>query len=89
MDLLLHKGAVVKYNDPHIPRLPPTRKYPHLRMTSQELTPEYLAGQDCMVIVADHSAYDWQSIVDHAPLVLDTRNATRQVRVPAGRVVKA
>ena len=42
MDLLLKKGAVVSYNDPHIPVLPPMRHYPHLRMASQELTPEYL-----------------------------------------------
>jgi UDP-N-acetyl-D-glucosamine dehydrogenase len=89
MDLLLRKGAVVKYNDPHIPRLPPTRNHPHLRMTSEPLTPEFLADQDCVVIVADHSAYDWQTIVDHAPLVVDTRNATKGVRAPAGRVVKA
>jgi UDP-N-acetyl-D-glucosamine dehydrogenase len=88
MDLLLRKGAVVAYNDPHIPRLPPTRNHPHLRMTSQELTPEYLAGQDCVVIVADHSAYDWEAIVESAPLVIDTRNATKNVRA-VGRVVKA
>src|SRR4029079_15082512 len=46
MDLLLGKGAIVQYNDPHIPSLPPMRHYPHLRMASQELTPAYLASQD-------------------------------------------
>jgi UDP-N-acetyl-D-glucosamine dehydrogenase len=47
MDLLLKKGAAVEYNDPHIPRLPAMRHYPHLRMLSQPLTEEYLAGRDC------------------------------------------
>jgi UDP-N-acetyl-D-glucosamine dehydrogenase len=89
MDLLLRKGAVVGYNDPHIPRLPPTRNHPHLRMASQELTEEYLRGQDCVVVVCDHSAYDWGRIVGHAPLVIDTRNATRGVAAPPGRVVRA
>ncbi len=63
MDHLLEKGAVVTYNDPHIPRLPPMRRYPHLKMTSQELTAEYLGSQDALLIVTDHSAYDWQRVV--------------------------
>jgi UDP-N-acetyl-D-glucosamine dehydrogenase len=58
-------------------------------MASQPLSPEYLRAQDCVVIVTDHSAYDWSWIVEHADLVVDTRNATR--RLPAGRehVVRA
>ena len=59
------------------------RHYPHLRMASQELTPDYLRSQDCVLIVTDHSAYDWPWIVEHAPLVVDTRNATRHVRPTA------
>ena len=47
MDLLLKKGAVVEYNDPHIPVLPPMRRYPHLRMSSRELTEESLGSMDC------------------------------------------
>ena len=42
MDLLLGKGAIVQYNDPHIPSLPAMRRYPHLAMDSQELTAEFL-----------------------------------------------
>jgi UDP-N-acetyl-D-glucosamine dehydrogenase len=80
MDLLLKKGAVVEYNDPHIPTLPRMRHYPHLQMTSQELTPAYLKSRDCLLIVTDHSAYDWKPIVEHAPLIVDTRNATHKVR---------
>lgn len=89
MDLLLKKGAVVSYNDPHIPRLPSTRHYPHLRMESKALTPELLADQDCVLIATDHSAYDWPWIVEHATLVVDTRNATRDVTSHRERIVKA
>jgi UDP-N-acetyl-D-glucosamine dehydrogenase len=85
MDLLLQKGAEVRYNDPHIPILPPMRHYPHLRMASQDLTPEYLNSQDCLLIVTDHSAYDWPWIAQHAELIVDTRNALKGV--PACRAV--
>jgi UDP-N-acetyl-D-glucosamine dehydrogenase len=89
MELLLHKGAIVTYNDPHIPALPPMRKYPDLRMASQDLTADYLRNQDCVLIATDHSAYDWSWIVDNAQLVVDTRNATRQVQQHRERIVKA
>jgi UDP-N-acetyl-D-glucosamine dehydrogenase len=89
MELLLKKGADVTYNDPHIPELPPMRHYPGLQMTSSELTPEFLAALDCVLVVTDHSAYDWAFIVDHAVLVVDTRNATRDVSGGRPNVVKA
>ena len=89
MDLLLAKGAEVAYNDPHIPTLPPMRKYPHLRMSSRELTPEYLASRDVALIVTDHSAYDWAFIVAHSRLVVDTRNATRGVVEGREKIIKA
>jgi UDP-N-acetyl-D-glucosamine dehydrogenase len=90
MDLLLKKGAQVSYNDPHIPELPRMRHYPHLRMKSVPLTPEALASQDCVVVATDHTAYDWPAIVKHAPLVIDTRNATRGVsRELQNRVIAA
>jgi UDP-N-acetyl-D-glucosamine dehydrogenase len=79
--LLRSRGAVLTYNDPHVPVLPKMRHYPDLpTMTSQELTPEYLASQDCVLIATDHSAYDYDFIVEHSPLVLDTRNATKNVK---------
>jgi len=88
MDHLLAKGAVVTYNDPHIPRLPPMRHYPHLKMSSQELTAQYLGSQDAVLIVTDHSAYDWQKIVSQSKLVLDSRNATKNVREHRERIIK-
>ena len=89
MDLLLQKGAAVRYNDPHIPVLPPMRRYPHLRMTSADLSAEVLAEQDCVLIVTDHSAYDWNWIAAHAPLIVDTRNATRAVPPPRDHIIRA
>jgi UDP-N-acetyl-D-glucosamine dehydrogenase len=78
IELLRAQGAEVCYNDPHIPRLHPTRHYDY-DLTSQELTPETLSGADCVVIVTDHAAYDWEYVTKHAQLILDTRNATRNV----------
>jgi UDP-N-acetyl-D-glucosamine dehydrogenase len=89
MELLLKRGADVSYNDPHIPVLPQMRHYPKLQMTSRALTASYLGQQDCVLVVTDHTAYDWRWIVQHAPLVVDTRNACRGVSEFADRIVKA
>ncbi len=89
MDLLLKKGAVVTYNDPHIPELPRMRHWPHLSMTSSPLTPEVLAAQDAVLIATDHTAYDYGFIVEHSRLVIDTRNATKAVAAGRGKVVRA
>src|SRR5262245_9392939 len=89
MDLLLKKGAVVSYNDPHIPTLPRMRHYPHLRMDSQALTPEFLGRQDCVLIATDHSAYDYPWVVKNSRLVVDTRNATKAVAEGREKIFKA
>jgi UDP-N-acetyl-D-glucosamine dehydrogenase len=89
MELLMSKGAIISYNDPHIPTLPPMRHYPHLRMDSQEPTAEFLLSQDCVIIVTDHTAYDWNFIAQHAPLIVDTRNAMKNSHVADGKVVRA
>jgi len=90
MDLLLKKGAVVNYNDPHIPTLPKMRHWPHLGpMKSVPLTPESLADQDCVLIATDHTAYDYSWIVSHSRLVVDTRNATKKVAHGREKIVKA
>jgi UDP-N-acetyl-D-glucosamine dehydrogenase len=61
----------------------------HIDLDSQPLTPQFLAAQDCVVVVTDHSAYKMQEIVDQSRLVVDTRGATRGLHVPEGRVVRA
>jgi UDP-N-acetyl-D-glucosamine dehydrogenase len=89
MDLLIQRGAKVTYNDPYIPALPAMRRYPHLSMNSHPLTEEYLQNQDCILIVTDHSAYQWSWIVENAALVVDTRNATSRVERFRERIVLA
>jgi UDP-N-acetyl-D-glucosamine dehydrogenase len=89
LNQLLRQGATVVYHDPHIPTLPPTRHQPHLHMESVHLVPHVLHEQDCVLIVTDHSTYDWDWIVEHSRLVVDTRNATRNVSRHRERIVKA
>ncbi len=88
MKLLQDKGAKITYNDPHVPRLHPTRKYT-FTMRSKPLTRGLLRKADLVMIVTDHSQYDYRWIVNNASLVLDTRNATREIRSPRGKVIKA
>jgi UDP-N-acetyl-D-glucosamine dehydrogenase len=89
MDLLQRKGAEACYHDPHVPSLPRTRRFPHLSGESRPLTATFLEAQDAVVIVTDHSACDWAWVVEHAALVIDTRNATRGVPVPRGKIIYA
>ena len=58
-------------------------------LSSHELTPEFLAAQDCVLIVTDHSTFDWDFIVRHARLVVDTRNATQNVAIGRDKICKA
>ena len=75
---LLQLGAELSYHDPHIPQMPKMRKH-DLHMVSQKLTPEYLSGLDCVLIVTDHSSVDWKLVVQHGRLIVDPRNATGKV----------
>lgn len=89
LDLLMERGVDFTYNDPHIPKLPKMRHHDVPAMESQELTPEYLAAQDCALIATDHSAYDYDFIVKHSQMVLDTRNATKNVTEGREKIFKA
>jgi UDP-N-acetyl-D-glucosamine dehydrogenase len=88
MEILLEKGATVDYNDPYVPELPKMRMYA-IRRTSVELTEKNLAGYDCVLVATDHSVYDFNFIVKHARLVVDTRNATAKVTQGREKIVKA
>lgn len=89
MELLGRQGAELSYSDPHIPSLPPMRRFDVPSLQSENLTPEYLASLDCALIVTDHSAFDWQMVVQHSQLVVDTRNAIHAVAPHAANVWKA
>ncbi|HXE54048.1 MAG TPA: nucleotide sugar dehydrogenase [Tepidisphaeraceae bacterium] len=81
-------GAKVDYNDPHVAK---THKMRHhdLQMSSVELSPQSLASYDCVLIATHHAAYDWQMVVDHAKLIVDTRNATRKAKGRRDHIVSA
>ncbi|EAQ79768.1 putative UDPglucoseGDPmannose dehydrogenase protein [Blastopirellula marina DSM 3645] len=89
MELLSERGAVLSYNDPFIPKLPAMRHYDLPDLTSVELTPENLASFDAVMIVTDHDDYDYQQIVTHSQLVIDTRNATKNVEHGREKIVRA
>ena len=89
LEMLLSRGAIVTYNDPHIPKLPPMRHHDVPDMSSTDLTAKFLAAQDCVLIATDHSAYDYDFVVKHAQLVLDTRNATKGVKKCRDKIRKA
>jgi UDP-N-acetyl-D-glucosamine dehydrogenase len=72
--MLQQDGAVVGYNDPFFPSVGRGRKY-NLNMQSQPL--DNLGSYDCVLIVTDHTSYDYARIVKESQLVVDSRNATR------------
>ncbi|MEZ6116819.1 MAG: nucleotide sugar dehydrogenase [Pirellulaceae bacterium] len=88
MELLQNAGAELSYNDPHVPTLPCMRQYDFPQMHSQQLT-SVTASQDLVLIATDHSAYDYKFIVDHAQVVVDTRNATAGVSKHRHKIVRA
>jgi UDP-N-acetyl-D-glucosamine dehydrogenase len=72
-------GAAVDYHDPHVPA---THKMRHhdLKMRSVELSTEKLGAYDCVIVSTHHSAYDWSMIAANSKLIVDTRNALRDVK---------
>jgi UDP-N-acetyl-D-glucosamine dehydrogenase len=81
-------GAEVDYHDPHVPQ---THKMRHhdLKMHSIDLSPASLKKFDCVLIATHHAAYDWQMIADNSQLIVDTRNALREVKGSREHIVKA
>ncbi len=77
IELLRGKGAQVAYNDPYFPKVGRGRQY-DLNMTCAPL--ENLEQYDAVVIVTDHSAYDYRAIAAESQLVVDTRNATKGIK---------
>ena len=79
IELLQKDGAQVSYHDPYFPFIGKGRKY-DLQMKRSEL--KDLGQYDCVLIVTDHSDYDYKHIVQEAQLVVDSRNATRGIQSP-------
>ncbi|HEX6771785.1 MAG TPA: nucleotide sugar dehydrogenase [Acidobacteriaceae bacterium] len=79
IEILQRRGAQVDYNDPFFPTVGRGRHY-DLHMSSTPL--DKIKDYDCVLIVTDHSSYDYKKIVGEAQLVVDTRNATRGIDSP-------
>jgi UDP-N-acetyl-D-glucosamine dehydrogenase len=85
MNLLHAAGADISFSDPHVPALSAGAWAGGRELQSQPLTKNDLRGVDCVVILTDHTAFDYDSLPVDAPLVVDTRNAIRR---PAGNVFR-
>jgi UDP-N-acetyl-D-glucosamine dehydrogenase len=90
IELLESRGAKVDYHDPFIPVIPVTREHPGLAgRNSTALNPESIAHYDAVLIATDHDEVDYPGLVQHAKIVVDTRNACQRVGVQSDKVVKA
>lgn len=87
--LLFEHGADVTYHDPHVPLFAGMRKYMEYRMHSAPLDQDTVKNADCVLIVTDHTAIDWQLIADNARLVVDTRNAMNKLLPIKGKYWQA
>jgi UDP-N-acetyl-D-glucosamine dehydrogenase len=77
MSLLHQKGAQVDYTDPHVPEVHGREWSGGVDIRSVELARGALAGYDCVVIVTEHRAFDYDAMVAEADLIVDTRNAIK------------
>jgi len=77
LSMLLAKGANARYSDPHLPVLPKVRRH-SLELASVSLDPATVADFDAVLLVTDHSDFDYRMVFDHARLIVDTRNAFAQ-----------
>ncbi len=82
--ILEKKGAILCYNDPYIPEF----SEDNMTLTSVELSEGLVESMDCVILVTNHSSYDYQWLVDHSNIFVDTRNVTKDLADPKKVVVK-
>jgi UDP-N-acetyl-D-glucosamine dehydrogenase len=85
MEHLRDRGAIVEYSDPNVPVFPKMREH-SFDLSSVELTPEALRSFDAVVLLTDHSDFDYAAILEHADMIVDTRGKYRDAHP---KVVKA
>ncbi len=88
LELLQRKHAELSYHDPFVPVLKAGRRH-DFGLQSVALTPDAVAAADVVVIATDHSSVDYDFVVRHATLVVDSRNATRNVSAGREKIVLA
>lgn len=89
LSLLKKMMAEIYYHDPLVAEICGLPDYPHLHMKSVNLDYENLGLYDAVVIVTDHSCYNWPKIVEHSKLVIDTHNVTKSIKGVKKKVIKA
>ncbi len=89
IQLLKDYSAEVIYNDPHVPVCRGHRHYPDIDMSSVALTEEILKNADIILLLTDHSAYDYSFIEKHAQCIVDTRNAFERNGIKSPKIFKA
>jgi len=85
MEMLRNRGADLSYADPHVPVFPKMREH-HFDLAATRLTPETLAAQDAVIVATDHAAFDYDTIAEHASLIVDARGVYRE---PSEKVIRA
>jgi len=86
MELLEEKEAVTDYNDPYIPQIKPTRKYKQF-VGKKSVALKKINQYDCVVILTDHTSYDFKTIANESKVIVDTRNACGNIK--SNKVIKA
>jgi UDP-N-acetyl-D-glucosamine dehydrogenase len=84
--LLQKQGAHVDYNDPFIPEIKQTREHEKLK-GKKSVSLDNLQTYDLSAILTDHSSYDYESIVKNSNIVVDTRNACKDIK--SNKIIKA
>lgn len=85
MELIEAKGGNVAYSDPHVPVFPKMREH-HFELSSEPLTANNIASFDAIVLATDHDRFDYDFIMQHARLIIDSRG---KYRAPAANIIKA
>ncbi|KXU38670.1 UDP-N-acetyl-D-glucosamine dehydrogenase [Ventosimonas gracilis] len=85
MELIQAKGASIAYSDPHVPMFPKMREH-HFNLSSEPLTEENVRVFDAVVLATDHDRFDYDLLLSHAQLIIDTRGKFRD---PSTKIIKA
>jgi UDP-N-acetyl-D-glucosamine dehydrogenase len=87
IQLLKQQGAKVEYHDPYAPTCSNHRHYPDIDLVSISLSPNMLEEFDAVIIATDHDKVDYKLVVDHASLIIDTRNVLAAENLSSANIV--
>ena len=77
MEILRDNGATVHYSDPNVPSFPRMREH-SFDLESVDLSPENLSSYDAVLLLTDHSGFDYEAILKHSRILIDTRGRYRE-----------